>query len=106
MKRLLHSCIIGTILIVGCTDYRYKVNYSPSYKDDPVRKKLVMDYIMKMDPISAEMKLSGTKLSQMDYIDSCLKDWPFPNANGNWIPSRDGLENCDTIVDGCPYNHV
>lgn len=35
-----------------------------------------------------------------------LKDWPFPGANGNWVPSRDGLENSDTIVDGFPYNRV
>ena len=38
--------------------------------------------------------------------DSALTDWPFPGANGNWIPSRDGIENSDTIVDGYPYNHV
>ena len=39
-------------------------------------------------------------------IDSILKDWPFPGANGNFIPCRDGLKNCDTIVDGFPYNHI
>ena len=45
------------------------------------------------DPITLEMELCG-------------KDWPFPGANGNWIPSRDGLNNSDTIVDGFPYNRV
>ena len=38
--------------------------------------------------------------------DSALENWPFPGAKGNYIPSRDGLENSDTIVDGFPYNHV
>ncbi len=58
------------------------------------------------DPITLEMELCGTKLSRQEYLDSCLKDWPFPGANGNWIPSRDGLNNSDTIVDGFPYNRV
>ena len=44
--------------------------------------------------------------SRLDEIDSMLKDWPFPGANGNYIPSRDGLEKSDTIVDGYPYNNV
>ena len=44
--------------------------------------------------------------SGLEEIDSMLKDWPFPGANGNYIPSRDGLENSDTIVDGYPYNHI
>lgn len=43
---------------------------------------------------------------EFENTDSMLRDWPFPGANGNYIPSRDGLENCDTVVDGFPYNHV
>lgn len=44
--------------------------------------------------------------SRLEEIDDMLKNWPFPGANGNYIPSRDGLENSDTIVDGYPYNHI
>jgi hypothetical protein len=46
------------------------------------------------------------EVETMEERDSALRDWPFPGANGDWIPCRDGLENCDTIVDGHPYNHV
>ena len=48
----------------------------------------------------------SVKQESLEQIDSALKDWPFPGANGDWLPSRDGLENCDTIVDGFPYNRV
>jgi len=51
-------------------------------------------------------KTKPVRKTQFEEIDSTLKDWPFPGANGNYIPSRDGLENSDTIVDGYPYNNV
>lgn len=35
-----------------------------------------------------------------------LKDWPFPGANGDFVPSRDALEESDTVVDGYPYNRI
>ena len=34
------------------------------------------------------------------------KDWPFPGANGEFVPSRDPLEESDTIVDGYGYNRI
>jgi hypothetical protein len=90
MKKLL---LLFTILImVGCTS-EPKVKYSPSFKDDPVVKKLEEKKRLRLGRTMAER-------------DSMLKDWPFPGANGEWIPSRDGIENSDTVVNGFPYNRV
>lgn len=93
------------MMAVGCGN-NYRVTYSPSYKDDPVRKYIELQDLRKKDPIAAEMMECGTTLSREEYLDSVLKDWPFPKAGGKWVPSRDGIENSDTVVEGFPYNRV
>lgn len=90
MRKLLLFFIV--LIMAGCMS-EPKVKYSPSFKDDPVVKKLEEKKKLRLGKTMAE-------------IDSMLKDWPFPGANGEWIPARDGLENCDTIVNGFPYNRV
>lgn len=80
------------MLVVGC--------------NKPTKQEKIVESKKEKDPITLEMKLCGTQLSRQEYLDSCLKDWPFPGANGNWVPSRDGVNNSDTIVDGYGYNHV
>lgn len=93
--------------MTACSKKKDGVSYWPSYKDDPVRKWVVEEAIKKeeaRDPIAAEMKRCGTKLSEMEYIDSCLEDYPFPGGHGNWIPMRSSdPEPPDTIVDGIGY---
>lgn len=47
-----------------------------------------------------------TYMEEMKMLDEKLKDWPFPGAHGKYVPSRDPLDQCDTIVDGYGYNHI
>lgn len=102
MKKLILVMIIFLGLL-GC-HRSYKVSYSPSFKDDPVRKQIYLEKLKKEDPVGYNMEVSGTKLSRAEYIDSCLRDWPFKGANGNWIPMRSSdPEPPDTIVDNIGY---
>ncbi len=109
MRKLVYIFII-LLGIMACSKKKDGVSYWPSYKDDPVRKRIVQEAIEKeeeRDPIAAEMKRCGTKLSQMEYIDSCLKDVPFPGGNGNWIPAKFPDQGPpDTIVDGIGYINI
>ena len=75
-------CLIIMLIVIGCS------------KNSPCYNSIVENKSVQIKDMTTEE------------ADSMLKDWPFPGANGNWIPSRDGLENCDTIVDGFPYNHI
>ena len=76
------------ICFVGCLNKQ-----STPYDEWARRKEILIEEELNQ-PLTAEER------------DSSLRDWPFPGANGNWIPSRDGLDNCDTIVNGFPYNHI
>ena len=78
--------------MAGCTS-EPKVKYSPSYKNDPVVKE-----------VEEEELGSG---HTMEEIDSILKDWPFPGANGEWLLMRSSdPEPPDTIINGIGYRHV
>ena len=105
MRKLLFF-IVAVIGLAGC-DFEPKVHYSPSFKDDPVKKRIELDEFKRKNPVLYRMKMEGIEnMTEDEYLDSILKDWPFPGARGNWIPSRDGIENSDTVVDGFPYNRV
>lgn len=96
MKKLIFLIILCG-LVMGC-EQEYKVHYNPSFKDDFALKE-------RRESLRQETLMRKSHRS-FEEIDEELKDWPFPGANGNWIPSRDGLDNSDTIVDGFPYNRV
>ena len=96
MKKLIYLIILCG-LMMGC-EQEYKVHYNPSFKDDFALKE-------RRESLRQETLMRESH-SSFEEIDEVLKDWPFPGANGNWIPSRDGLDNSDTIVDGFPYNRV
>ena len=91
MKKLL--LLFTILIIVGCTS-EPKVKYSPSFKDDPVVKKLEEKKRLRLGRTMAER-------------DSMLKDWPFPGANGEWLLMRSSdPEPPDTIINGIGYRHV
>ena len=100
MKKL--PIILSILIMVGCTS-EPKVKYSPSFKDDTVKAKYEKNFHQKYyDDNGNELSY----MEYMEYLNTKLKDWPFPGANGEWIPSRDGIENSDTVVNGFPYNRV
>lgn len=81
------------IVLAGCSS-EPKVKYSPSYKDDPVVKELQEEKRLRLGPTREE-------------IDSTLKDWPFPGANGEWLLMRSSdPEPPDTVINGIGYRHV
>lgn len=92
------------MLAVGCSS-EPKTVYSPSFKDDPVRKHIYLEELKKKDAIQYECEVRGITYEEyMHELDSVLEDWPFPGAKGQWIPSRERPEDSDTIVDGFGYN--
>lgn len=110
--RVLHL-ILALVCLSFCTGCgkEIKVTYSPSFKDDPVRKVFVIEKLRKTDPVGAECLERGIPWDEYyeEYdrkFKEEFKDYPFPGGNGNWIPSRDGPEKSDTIVDGYEYNRV
>ena len=66
MKKLILIMIIFLGLI-GC-NRSYKVSYSPSFKEDPVRKQIYLERLKKEDPIGYDMEVSGTELSRAEYF--------------------------------------
>ena len=74
MKKLI-VILIGIIVLVGCN---------------------------KKTPI--ECSFINEEIEYSRHLDSVLQDWPFPGANGEYVPSRESLENSDTIVNGYGYN--
>lgn len=109
MKKLAYIFLL-LLGAVACSKKKDGVVYQPSFKDDPVRLWVVQEAEKKeeaRDPIAAEMKRCGTKLSRMEYIDSCLKDYPFPGGHGDWEPVRYPDQGPpDTIVDGIGYVNI
>ena len=80
MKKILFLILLSVLL--GCSKHQVRIPVAP------------------VEPPQESAEESAEER------DSALRDWPFPGAKGNWIPSRDGLENSDTIVNGFPYNRV
>lgn len=90
MKKL--PLILIAFVIAGCMS-EPKDKYSLSYENDSVVKE-------------AEEEELGSGHT-MEEIDSILKDWPFPGANGEWLLMRSSdPEPPDTIINGIGYRHV
>lgn len=53
---------------------------------------------------SIECSSINEEIEYSRHLDSVLQDWPFPGAKGEYVPSRESLENSDTIVNGYGYN--
>lgn len=101
MRKLL--IIISLLLFIcflqGCREDKSKV----------VRKIDHMLYLKLNNPMQYEAESHGCK-TYMEYIDSLdkeVKDYPFPDARGNYVPMRSSDKSKpDTIVDGIHYRHI
>lgn len=88
MKKIL---IIFLILFsFGCTNNKYKVVYSPSFKDDPVKLEIARKDSME----HPEKYLSTEDLEKR--LDSMT-------AQGEYILVRGSKRNYDTIIDHVRY---
>lgn len=95
MKKIL--TIIAIITMIGCSDDKPKVVRHIDKEDR-------LEWLKHYDPIQYEVEINGCK-TWMEYAEKIkkrLKNWPFPNANGEWLIMRTG-DKPDTIVDGIGY---
>lgn len=75
MKYIVALVVVVLTVLVSCHP-EPKVHYSPSFKDDPVVRRMKIDYIRKTDPVRAECEERG--ITYDEYLmecDSALKDW-------------------------------
>ena len=74
--KILITILTGLMVLMGCSEKKSHIENS-SFNEE-------IEYLI--------------------YLDSVLRDWPFPGAKGEYVPSRESLENSDTVVDGYGYN--
>lgn len=88
MKKILIVALL--VSLFGCTGNRYKVTYTPSFKDDPVRKLIAHD-----DSLEHPEKYDNRTMDELnEELDSLT-------AQGEYILVRGSDRNYDTII-----NHV
>lgn len=90
MRKLILFFIL--ILAISCTDNKYKVVYSPSFKDDPVRLKVAHN-----DSMMHPERYDTTTMEERDKIMDSL------TALGCYILVRGSDRNYDTIIDHTHY---
>lgn len=95
MKRILIIIAIVTLL-AGCHEKPKTVRH--------IDKEDRLEWLKHYDSLQYKVEINGCK-TWMEYaakIKKELKNWPFPNANGEWLIMRSG-DKPDTIVDGIGY---